>query len=100
DVFQRPVELVTVRCAPNEQFGLRRQVVRAASRMHPRLEAVQDPDLVTLGEECVNGMGADNAGPAGDEHPPEATHRPVPCARASTVAPRIFTSSQSDQEST
>src|SRR4029077_8403590 len=51
----------------------------------PGREVVDDVDLLTLGQEPLDQAGADEAGPAGDEHPHETI--PPPGPGASTRAP-------------
>jgi hypothetical protein len=52
-----------------------RQLRRGA--MHLRVEAVEDDDLVSALGEQVDGMGADEAGPAGDKY-----FHVFPCGRS------------------
>ena len=81
--FQRARDRVVIANVADLQVDRGVEVVRPlAGRVHLRVEVVQRAHLVTLGEEAISEMGADEAGAAGDED----AHRGVRLATA-TVEP-------------
>ncbi len=58
---------LTVADVPDDELRLPREVRRHAL-VHLRVEQVEDPHLVPVGEQALDEVGADEAGAAGDEN--------------------------------
>src|SRR5207253_914579 len=99
DVLQGRAKVIPIGRTADQYFGILGQVIGSALRMDSGLQAVQDADVIASGEKRIHRVGSDEAGSPRYQHPAEA-HRPVPRATATTVAARIFKSSQMDQVST
>ncbi len=68
DAVERALHQDAVADVPHEELGVARQVRRRPSRVDLRVESVEDPDGVALGEQAVHHEGPDEPGAAGDQH--------------------------------